>query len=321
MKFRMLKKVEKAEKVSANSVSDQENSPHRKRRSGRSQSNPTKSSSATSPSSPPPTPSASSAPKQQFKCGRCSSILKSERRWQEHRAAVHGGKARLAEDPLGQDFTTAEEEKAIKEAFSFSKQVSCRRCNDVFFTLKSKLVNHLKKCKVEEALLPLPAEEHSQEEISVKSESKIKRIAATKAQGRVAEFVRQMKTKFEGESSEADADEDVSEDSDDNYDVKNEAEVSALYKLVRNDAKRSCYQCGVCGDKFVSGGEVESHVVTQHQAQMVADDDDEYEDDTGDDEEDSDPDYSHSKPRYKRLSDAPLTGPRKPLLEPCPDMA
>merc|ERR1719318_1989182 len=319
MKFRMLKKVEKAEKVCANSVSDQENGPHRKRRSGRLQSNPTKSSSATSPSSPPPTPSASSAPKQQLKCGRCSSILKSERRWQEHLAAVHGGKARLAEDPLGQDFTPAEEEKAFKEAFSFSKQVSCPRCNDVFFTLKSKLVNHLKKCKVEEALLPLPAEEHSQEEISVKSESKVKRRAATKAQGRVAEFVRQMKTKFEGESSEADADEDISEDSDDNYDVKNEAEVSALYRVVRNDAKRSCYQCGVCGDKFVSRGEVESHVVTQHQAQMVADDDDD-EDDTEDDEEDSDPDYSHGKPRYKRQSDAPLTGPRKPLLEPCPDM-
>ena len=33
---------------------------------------------------------------------------------------------------------------------------------------------------------------------------------------------------------------------------------------------RTCYQCGVCGDKFVSRGEVESHVITQHQAEMVA---------------------------------------------------
>ena len=169
-------------------------------------------------------------------------MLKSERRWQEHRAAVHGGKARLAKDPLGQDFTLAEEEKALKKAFSFSKQVSCPRCNDVFFTLKSKLVDHLKNCKVEEASLigafPSSAEELTLDKVLAKSESKVKRRAATKAQGRVAEFVRQMKTKFEGESSEADADEDISEDSDDNYEVKNEAEVSALYKLVRNDAKR-----------------------------------------------------------------------------------
>ena len=240
-------KMEKAEKVSS-AVSDQGkiSSPNRKRWSGRLQSNPTKSSSATPPPSSPPAtpsaPSASSTPKQQFRCGRCSSILKSERRWKEHRAAVHGGKARLAKDPLGQDFTLAEEEQAFKKAFSFSKQVSCPRCNNVFFTLKSKLVNHLKKCKVEEAslkgTLPSSAEELTLDKISARSESKVKRKAATKAQGRVAEFVRQMKTKFEGESSEADADEDISEDSDDNYDVKNEAEVSALYKLVRNDAKR-----------------------------------------------------------------------------------
>ena len=140
-------------------------------------------------------------------------MLKSERRWQEHRAAVHGGKARLAKDPLGQDFTLAEEEKAFKKAFSFSKQVSF-------------------------PAFPSSAEELTLHKVFAKSESKVKRRAATKAQGRVAEFVRQMKTKFEGESSEADADEDISEDSDDNYEVKNEAEVSALYKLVRNDAKR-----------------------------------------------------------------------------------
>ena len=47
-----------------------------------------------------------------------------------------------------------------------------------------------------------------------------------------------MKKRFEGDSSEAEADNDLSEDSDDNYEVKNEAEVSALYRLVRNDAKR-----------------------------------------------------------------------------------
>ena len=39
---------------------------------------------------------------------------------------------------------------------------------------------------------------------------------------------------FEEKTLEADADADISEVSDDNYDVKNEAEVSALYKLGRN---------------------------------------------------------------------------------------
>ena len=68
--------------------------------------------------------------------------------------------------------------------------------------------------------------------------TRARRKAATKAQGRVAEFVRQMTTRFEGESSEAELDEDISEDSDDNYDVKREVGVSALYKLFRNDSKR-----------------------------------------------------------------------------------
>ena len=65
--------------------------------------------------------------------------------------------------------------------------------------------------------------------------SKVPRKAAAKAQGRVAEFVKQMTTKFEYESSEAEGD--VSDGSDDNYDVKNEAEVFALYKIA-NDGKR-----------------------------------------------------------------------------------
>ena len=44
----------------------------------------------------------------------------------------------------------------------------------------------------------------------------------------------------------------------------------SLLISVSNPLHRTCYQCGVCGDKFVSRGEVESHVVTQHQAEMVA---------------------------------------------------
>ena len=39
---------------------------------------------------------------------------------------------------------------------------------------------------------------------------------------------------FEEKTFESDADADISEVSDNNYDVKNEAKVSALYKLGRN---------------------------------------------------------------------------------------
>ena len=54
----------------------------------------------------------------------------------------------------------------------------------------------------------------------VKSQNgtRARRKAATKAQGRVAEFVRQMKAKFEGESSEAEIDEDISDEYDTNID-------------------------------------------------------------------------------------------------------
>ena len=41
-----------------------------------------------------------------------------------------------------------------------------------------------------------------------------------------------------GESSESEAEDDISEDSDDNYDVMKEAGVSALFKVVKNDTKR-----------------------------------------------------------------------------------
>ena len=96
-----------------------------------------------------------------------------------------------------------------------------------------KLLDHVKSCQVEEVFTAPAGQGPAVEEpVPGKSVDRVKRRAATKAQGRVAEFVRQMKTKFEGESSEAEVDEDISDDSDDNYDVKNEAELSSLYKAV-----------------------------------------------------------------------------------------
>merc|ERR1719347_1243322 len=144
-----------------------------------------------------------------------------------------------------------------------------------------------------------------------------------KAQGKVAEFVKQMKTKFEDESSEAEGD--ISDGSDENYDVKNEADVTALYK-VASDGKRQRYKCTVCGENFASQDQVESHVVTQHQEEILSDDDEEEEDEDEDEVEssdyadDSDDDGRSERRRYKRRSTTPFFGHRRLHLEPWPKM-
>ena len=93
---------------------------------------------------------------------RCPSVLKSDRGWQRHRAAVNGGIGCTAGDYLGQTFSMEEEKQAWRETFSLSKRVGCPRCNDAAFPRKSKMLDHLKTCKV--SLLSVRAE--SREELS-----------------------------------------------------------------------------------------------------------------------------------------------------------
>ena len=177
-----------------------------------------------------------------FQCGRCSSVLQSERSWHTHCAANHGGSARLAGDPCGQNFSVEEEEKAWKDSFSLSKRVSCPRCGDKVYMSKSSMKRHLKTCKVEdvnEASDEVCDGKVEDNFISIKREGPVrgKRKAATRAQGKVAEFIRQIKTRYEGDSSETE-DEQLTDGSGDNYDFMNEVGVSDLFKIVINAARK-----------------------------------------------------------------------------------
>jgi len=241
------------------------------------------------------TPKASCS--QRFMCGKCSLIFKTELERQTHRTEIHG-----AGEQTGHLISRLEDPPHSKQGIPLKRSKRQEGIKN-----SSKEVNALEGIvKIENS----------------RSSIRVPRKAAAKAQGRVAEFVKQMKTKFEDESSEAEGD--LSDGSDDNYDVKNEAEVFALYK-VANDGKRQCFKCNVCEETFVGRDEVESHVVTEHQDEMLAVEDDEedlddVESSDYEEESDDDDDCENEKRRYKKRSKTPLLGHRRLHLEPWPNM-
>ena len=175
--------------------------------------------------------------KEVFNCGRCTSVLQSERSWKRHKDTVHGGSARLQDDPLGQLFNSEQEEAAWKQALTSFKKISCPRCNEKTFVKPTPLEEHLKSCCNVKNVVgkSKPDENHLPkkivETVSVESPGRNRRRAATKARSTVAAFVKAMKTKFDGESSDGDPEvNEMMEDSDDNFIVQNEVDLNKFIK-------------------------------------------------------------------------------------------
>ena len=257
-----------------------------------------------------------------FSCGRCKSVLQSERSWKRHRDSVHGGCSRLQAHPDGQLFSPEEEDQAWRAALATYKKISCPRCNKVSFTKQTVLQDHLTECHtsgphtettecqtpetsnppaeitkcktpktsrtpaetsrtsktqktpVETSKNPktsrTPAETSktpkttrtSKETYKTPKTSRVKpesnkkpktpmttaetnkteaetpsrsrRKAATKARSNVAEFVKAMKTKYDGDSSEEEPEIEANpEDSDENFNIGSEVNVVNFYKQVK----------------------------------------------------------------------------------------
>ena len=163
-----------------------------------------------------------------FTCGRCHSVLKSERSWKRHRDSLHGGSARLTGHPEGQNFDTDQEEVSWKAAMAACKKINCPRCNRGSFTKKAGLIDHLKKCVSQSSNKSNKRKtggkiNKKQEPIKeVLENGRSKRKAATKARSTVAEFVKAMKTKYGDESSEEEQGVEANlDDSDDNFNIDN----------------------------------------------------------------------------------------------------
>ena len=178
--------------------------------------------------------------KEVFNCGRCKSVLQSERSWKRHRDTVHGGSARLQDDPQGQLFNFDQEERGWNQALASFKKINCPRCNKKTFVKPAPLEEHLKSCcniiktvghgKKKRGKSPVNVEKIV-ETVNVDSPGRSRRQAATKARSTVAAFVKAMKTKFDGESSDGDPEvTEVMEDSDDNFNVQNEVDLNKFIK-------------------------------------------------------------------------------------------
>jgi len=240
--------------------------------------------------------------KQGFLCGKCPSIFTTERDRLKHQSEFHAGGAR----------TRA---LVVQASKCINSVDPCPKRGKTLCNIGPEEVQE--GCEVNEVL-----DDGINCTGTSKVDIRVPRKAAAKAQGKVAEFVKQMKTKFEDESSEAEGD--ISDGSDENYDVKNEADVTALYKVASDGKSRQRYKCTVCGENFASQDQVESHVVTQHQEEILSDDDDEEEDEdeveSSDYADDSDDDGRSERRRYKRRSKTPFFGHRRLHLEPWPKM-
>ena len=190
-----------------------------------------------------------------FHCGRCKSVVQSERSWRRHKDVVHGGTARLKGHPRGQVFSSHEENIAWREAIKQHKKISCPRCNLKTFTKSVDVEEHLKVCnrgridqhfpplaskivekEVENIIKPKPVikENNNVTNIIVKEdevgEKKSRRKAATKARSNVAAYVKAMKS-VNKDGSESDADVgDLTDDSDDNFKVENEVNLTEFYE-------------------------------------------------------------------------------------------
>ena len=178
--------------------------------------------------------------KEVFNCGRCKSVLQSERSWKRHRDTVHGGSARLQGDSLGQLFNSDQEERAWNQALASFKKINCPRCNKKTFVKPALLEEHLKSCCNVIKTVGLGKKKRDKspnnlekivENVNVESPGRSRRQAATKARSTVAAFVKAMKTKFDGESSDGDPEvTEVMEDSDDNFNVQNEVDLNKFIK-------------------------------------------------------------------------------------------
>ena len=217
--------------------------------------------------------------KSSYQCGRCNSVLKTERSWIRHRDAVHGGCARLHDHPDGQYFSKKQEDQAWRQALRSQKKINCPRCGQSSFVKIALLETHLKTClsitptieddernvkptKKVQVRHPDPISEN--EEVIVNKTNKplgktvvseaiptladvgvdsprSKRRAATKARSTVAAFVEAMKTKSDDGSSDiADILED-DEDSDDNYNVQSEFNIKEFYKQTKSSKRFDFY--------------------------------------------------------------------------------
>ena len=122
---------------------------------------------------------------------------------------------------------------------------------------RNNLINHLESMKESQpkALTPV-------------KKGKPARLAATKAKGRVAEFVRQIKTRSGIENSDSDTPEST-EDSDDNFEVKDEIKMDHLYEILRErNKKKGRFRCRICSQIFTSQEYVQNHIVKNHHSEL-----------------------------------------------------
>ena len=199
------------------------------------------------------------------------------------------------------------------------------------------LINHLESMKESQpkTVAPSPVKK-------IDFKGKPARLAATKAKGRVAEFVRQIKTRSGIENSDSDTPE-TTEDSDDNFEVKDEIKMDHLYEILREKKKKKKrFRCRICSQIFTSQEYVQNHIVKNHHSELdegiifkertnilylmifCSDDDfdeDEESSDSEIEEEEDDDEVLESSlggagRGKKRRSDGPGSAPRKLLLEP-----
>ena len=276
-----------------------------------------------------------------FNCGRCKSVVKSERSWRRHRDTVHGGSARLQNHPEGQHFDEDQESLAWKHALAAFKKINCPRCNKVTFVKSHILEEHLKTCNIHRSIdvkstkLCVNDDKSKDEKKSAAANEgdvgggRNRRKAATKARSTVAAFVQAMKTKFDGESSEGEPDaNEILEDSDDNFTVQNAFDISKFYKQVKIGRKAS-FVCLICDRSFKKKAEVEQHILSDHKDKIAEEEEEEDEMD-GDSEESSEPatddedaddmDSEYSGTLKKKKKESSHSIQRRLILEPCPEL-
>ena len=225
-----------------------------------------------------------------FGCGRCSSVLQSERSWKRHRDTVHGGSARLKEDPQGHNFTAEQEDQAWRQALKAFKKIHCPRCNKTMFVDSKSLEAHLEDCNVDcnvnaaqvdrennitSQNVKRPAKTKSNVakkdpvEMSVTEGvggERNKRRAAAKARSTVAAFVEAMKSRIDGDSSDGDHDL-ADEDSDENFNVNSEISISNFYKHSKI-GKKTSYKCNLCCISMKRKVDIESHITSSHKDKL-----------------------------------------------------
>ena len=153
---------------------------------------------------------------------------------------------------------------------------TCKPKNDVGTTLKKgkskkEVTEHLRRCG-QEGSQEVEVQERAQVVSDVTPSGRSRRAAATKAKGRVAEFVKQITKKYDGDSSEAEVASDVDisgdSDSDDNFDIKKEIGAPTLYTQILDGKGKRLWNCTVCNKEFPNQETVEGHIFIQHQQEV-----------------------------------------------------